>query len=103
MFGAHVKLCIDDYVSVHKHIPRFERMLKKYEGRVFRGSHVKQQRISRVRKLLVNHDTAEQYIFGPNGLEADIGRLGLPLSATYVRAKATKQAEEYEYNTANTI
>lgn len=96
-FGAHVKLCMEDYASIHRHVNRLEAMVNKHGRSNRKQSDLLKGRIQRVRLLIHNYETAKHYIFG-NGLLNDIKRLDLPLSIEYIRAQTEKMAESCEFN-----
>lgn len=97
-FGAHIKLCMEDYATVHRHIHRLEALVVKNGGkRRRRQSALLSGRIQRVRNIITNYETARSYIFG-KGLVKDIFDMDLPLSIEFVRAQTTKMAESCEFN-----
>ncbi len=101
IFGSHIKLCIEDFASVHKKIERIERTILKYKRARTKLSEKKLSKITYMEKIAYDYYTAKAYIFGlglSGGLREDIARLELPINLEYIRNKALKQAEKGNFN-----
>ena len=75
MYGAHIKLCIKDYVHVHRHYDGLMRRLKTTKSKVRRNRYC---------DILKCHDSAEAFLFGGD-LEYAINKFSLPLDAEYTK------------------
>lgn len=82
MYGAHIRLCVKDYVEVNNHQNKLMRLLKTTKSK---------SRHNRYCQLLKDHDTAEHFLFG-GGLEHAINKFSLPLDASYTKRMATEWA-----------
>lgn len=83
MYGAHIRLCVKDYVEVHKKQNKLMRLLKTTKVK---------SRYNRYCQLLKDHDTAEHFLFG-GGLEHAINKFSLPLDASYTKRMAIEWAQ----------
>ncbi len=83
MYGAHIKLCIKDYVEVHCKQSKLMRLLKTTKSNARRNRYC---------EMMKNHDTAEHLIFG-GGLDYAINKFSLPLNAQYTKRMCTEWAK----------
>jgi len=89
MYGAHIRLCIRDFVILHKKALQAERHMSKarYKDRKNYCS-----RTHRLEIRLSNYYSARDFLFG-GGLDDAIERFGLPINASYIR-RITKELAE---------
>ncbi len=84
MYGACVKLAIDDFREVHKYHGKLEIERKRISNKNKIGPLLR-KRLNLISVKLHNYDSAKFYLFSKRGLEDIINKSGLPLNISYIR------------------
>jgi hypothetical protein len=82
MYGAHIRLCVKDYVEIHKHAPKLRGLVKTIKG----------AKKYRTYALLEHYESAERFLFG-GGLADAIDKFSLPINIDCVHRWAREAAE----------
>lgn len=86
MYSAHINLCIDDFIKVHKIFPDIKRRIKEDKKWKRRGYYM---------DLINKYNTAKWFLF-EGGLDDAIERFSLPLDADYLRRYAMENVKDIE-------
>ena len=86
MYSAHINLCIDDFIKVHKIFPDIKRRVKEDKKWKRREYYI---------DLINKYNTAKWFLF-EGGLDDAIERFSLPLDADYLRRYTMENVKDIE-------